>query len=88
MRLHGHGSRSRSLFGLVRMPDSLAAERLAAQTVEIRIRRYRCVECGRTMTVVPGEVRPLAEILLSTVVVALGLWAYHLEGLPDVPERH
>lgn len=81
LRLHGHGTRPRSLAGLITMPDSLAAERLTAQTVEIRIRRYVCVECGRTMTVVPGQVRSHAEILLSTVVVALGLWAYH----PDAP---
>lgn len=65
------------------MPATLAAERLAAQTVQIRVRRYLCVECGRTMTVVPREVRPHAEILVSTVVVALGLWAYHPDSPPS-----
>lgn len=63
------------------MPESLAADRLTSETAEIRVRRYLCVECGRTMTVVPCEVRAHADILVSTVVVALGLWACH----PDSP---
>lgn len=80
LSLHGHGSRRRSISGLLRMPESVAASRLACKTVEIRVRRYRCTLCGRTMTVVPAEVRPHAEMLWTLVVVALGLWAYHSDG--------
>lgn len=79
--LHGHGTRPRSVAGLTTMPDSIAAERLASKSVEFRVRRYLCVVCDRTMTVVPREVRPHAEILVSTVILALGVWAYH----PDSP---
>ena len=81
LALHGHGSRRRSVSGLLEMPDCVAAKRLAFRTVEIRVRRYRCTLCGRTMTVVPAEVRPHAQMLWTLVVVALALWAYH----PDEP---
>jgi hypothetical protein len=80
LALHGHGSRRRSVSGLLEMPDCVAARRLACKTVEIRVRRYRCMLCGRTMTVLPAEVRPHAEMLWTLVVVALGLWAYHADG--------
>jgi hypothetical protein len=81
LALHGHGSRWRSVTGLLRMPECVAAKRLACRSVEIRVRRYRCTLCGRTMTVVPAEVRPHAQMLSTLVVVALALWACR----PDEP---
>jgi len=47
----------------------------------IAVQRYWCVECETTCTVLPAEVRAHAEILRTTVSLALAAWVLH----PDDP---
>lgn len=69
LSLHGHGKRSRQLWG-PRAPGS------APELVLLEIRRYRCTRCRAVIVVAPSEV--LTKRLYSAPAIA---WALALFGL-------
>jgi hypothetical protein len=69
--LHGHGLRTRSLLGPLKLGD-------AAGEVLIRIRRYRCWLCGAVIMVLPRGV--LAGLRYSAVAIALALALWSTEA--------
>lgn len=68
--LHGHGTRERSVSGRID-PDGPSAFH------PFRARRYRCVPCGKTCTVLPVDVLP--RMHFSALSIALAFAFYGLE---------
>ncbi len=69
--LHGHGTRERSVSGRIDPHGPVAFH-------HFRARRYRCVPCGRTCTVLPVDVLPHKHF--SALTIALAFAFYGLEG--------
>jgi hypothetical protein len=67
LQLHGHGRRGRQ----VRGPGQPEEE---AATVELVVRRYRCVPCGAVSTVVPQEILARRLYSVAAIGLALALW--------------
>lgn len=70
----------RGIRGLIAGPepgDLLEDGDLPTVDTRIAVRRYLCVECKTTCTVLPAEVRVHADILRPTVAVALAVWVLH-----------
>ena len=61
--------------------DLLEGRGLETVDTRIAVRRYLCVDCNTTCTVLPAEVRVHADILRPTVALALAVWVLH----PDEP---
>lgn len=80
LKLHGHGVRKRQ----VRGPSG---PEQPAETVEIVVRRYRCVPCGAVLVVTPQELR--ARRLYSAVAIglALALWGLLRVTITEVRRR-
>ena len=76
LRIWGHGTRERLLFGVFALGESPRA-------VTIKARRFQCrhVDCGRTCTVLPRQALVHRRYLLPTVVAALAMWTLHEEAL-------
>lgn len=85
LNLHAHSKhRMRGIRGLIEPPepgDLLEGGGLETVDTRIAVRRYFCVDCKTTCTVLPAEVRVHADILRPTVALALAVWALH----PDRP---
>ncbi len=71
LRLHGHGTRVRTLWGPT-WPE------LGPGLVDIAVRRYRCVDCRAVRTVVPRGVAQLYRYTLGGIGLALTYWALWL----------
>lgn len=85
LNLHAHSKhRLRQFTELTGLPDSLEdlGERSADLLEERRlpIRRYLCLVCETTCTVVPDEIRTGADLTGPMVVFALAVWVGHPEG--------
>lgn len=78
--LHGHGSRTRTVRGVL-APD----ERPAFH--ELRVRRYRCTACGATCTVVPADVLPRKHFGAVTIALAMAFYGALRRSLREVYER-
>ena len=73
----------RGIRGVVEPPeagDLGEDEGLEVVDTRIAVRRYFCVDCETTCTVLPAEVRVHAEILRTTVALALAVWVLHPDG--------
>ena len=68
LRLHGHGLRSRGIWG----PAKAEAE---PAMWDIWVRRYLCVDCGVCLTVLPAGLKRAYRYSLSAIAMALTLWA-------------
>lgn len=68
LRLHGHGTRTRDRWG----PPTRGVK---AEVGELRVRRYRCVDCHAITTVVPRGLLRRHLYLPGAIAVALALWA-------------
>ena len=74
----------RGIRGLIEPPEPgelLEDGDLPTVDTRIAVRRYLCVECKTTCTVLPAEARVHADILRPTVALALAVWVLH----PDRP---
>lgn len=69
--LHGHGVRTRDLWG----PPKPGAP---AELGEIRVRRYHCVHCHATCTVVPRGLLRRHMYTAGAIALALALWSMGL----------
>ena len=82
LRVWGHGVRRRLFVGvfLLAMP---------AQAVTIEVRRFLCryPDCERTFTVLPRQACPHRRYLLSTIVLALALWAVAKDRTTRIRQR-
>jgi hypothetical protein len=67
LRLVGHGLRERLILGLTALGD---------QPVEeiVRVRRYRCGDCGAVCEVGPQGVVPRHRYTWPTICLALAMW--------------
>lgn len=84
VRLHAHSKhRTRTITRLREFPESTESldetDAPKLEEVTIRVRRYFCVTCETTCTVVPMEVRPNAALLRGVVVFVLAIWVTHPE---------
>ena len=68
LRLHGHGTRTRDRWG----PPEPGAK---AEATDLRVRRYRCVDCHAITTVVPRGLLPRHLYLAGAIGLALALWS-------------
>ena len=66
--LQGHGLRIRPQTGL----DAVDGEPFDD---EVTVRRYRCLNCGAVLTVMPAGLLPRTRYRPTAVVLALALWA-------------
>jgi hypothetical protein len=80
IQLHGHGTRTRQ----VRGPGGPLQP---TETVEITVRRYRCVPCGAVVVVVPSEVVAGRLYSASAIGFALALWGLVLATAAQVRQR-
>lgn len=80
LRLHGHGRRTRSLWGPLEPGDD---ERLH----DILGRRYRCVRCAAVMLVVPRGVVPRRLYGASAIALALCLWGLLGQSVGSVRDQ-
>ena len=71
LRLHGHGSRERTVWGPTE-PSTAPAE------TSVRVRRYRCTDCGAARTVLPRGLGRWLRYSLSAIALALTAWAVWL----------
>jgi hypothetical protein len=76
--LHGHGLRERQVRG------PLTVDALPTTTV-IACRRYRCVNCGAVILVVPLGIEPRRHYGRAAICLALALWA--VAGVPTPAVR-
>lgn len=70
LRIHGHGTRSRDVWGPPSSPEGTPPE-----IIELLLRRYRCLDCGHVMIVRPPFVARYFRYATATIAVALWLWA-------------
>lgn len=77
LRLHGHGSRERTVWG----PTLLGT---APALSSVRVRRYKCTACGAARTVLPRGLGRLLRYSLSAVALALTAWALWLLPAAEV----
>lgn len=80
LRLHGHGQRQRCSWG----PPAPEAE---PETREVTVRRYRCLECGATMSVSPRGFARGYRYSLPAIAAALLSWAVWRWPSSTVRER-
>lgn len=66
--IHGHGLRERQMLGATR-PEQQPKMQC------VWCRRYRCVACRCIMWVAPSEVAAELRYTLTTILVALAMWA-------------
>lgn len=66
--IHGHGLRQRQMLGATRSEQQPKRQ-------SVRCRRYRCVVCRCIMWVAPSEVAAEFRYTLTTILVALAMWA-------------
>lgn len=59
----------------------------APATIVVACRRYRCVECGAVMTVVPLGVEPRRYYGRAAICLALGLWLMAGAPMTEVRRR-
>jgi hypothetical protein len=78
LRLHGHGSRERTVWGPT-LPQTAPALSL------VRVRRYKCTDCGAARTALPRGLGQRLRYSLSAIALALTAWAVWL--LPPVTVR-
>lgn len=71
LRLHGHGSRERTVWGPT-LPATTPA------LTSVRVRRYKCTDCGAARTVLPRGLGCRLRYSLSAIVLALQAWAVWL----------
>lgn len=71
LRLHGHGSRERTVWG-----PTLAAS--APALTSVRVRRYKCTDCGAARTALPRGLGRWLRYSLSAIALALTAWAVWL----------
>lgn len=71
LRLHGHGSRERTIWGPM-------APRAAPALTTVRVRRYKCTSCGAARTVLPAGLASRLRYSLSAIALALTAWAVWL----------
>ena len=71
LRLHGHGSRERTVWGPTE-PTTAPAE------TSVRVRRYRCTDCGAARTALPRGLGRRLRYSLSAIALALTAWAVWL----------
>jgi hypothetical protein len=70
----------RGIRGLIAPPepgDLLEGGDLEVVDTRIAVRRYLCIECKTTCTVLPAEARIHADVLRPTVALALAIWVLH-----------
>ncbi len=80
LRLHGHGSRDRTVWG-PQTPDGAPA--LEA----VRVRRYRCTACGAARTVQRPGLAARLRYSLGAIALALTAWAVWLLPAAEVRDR-
>lgn len=68
LRLHGHGRRSRTLWG----PQTAEG---VPTLWEVWMRRYRCTTCGSARTVQPPGLAARLRYSLCAIALALYMWA-------------
>jgi hypothetical protein len=78
--LHGHGTRARTVRGVL-APDEPPAFH------ELRVRRYRCTACGATCTVVPADVLPRKHFGAVAIALAMALYGALRRSLREVYQR-
>ena len=64
LRLHGHGSRTRSVV----LPPHRGSRR--CRFVVVWVRRYRCVDCGVACSVLPTGILPRCTYSLASIIAA------------------
>ncbi len=71
LRLHGHGSRERTVWGptLPATPPALTS---------VRVRRFKCTDCGAARTALPRGLGRRLRYSLSAIALALAAWAMWL----------
>ena len=67
LRIHGHGTRPRDVWGPPRSPEGTPSE-----ITELRLRRFRCLDCDHVMTVRPPFLARYFRY--ATAAIALALW--------------
>lgn len=80
LRLHGHGLRSRTLWG---RPD------VGSSPVcwEVVLRRYRCTQCEAVVAVGPRGIGAHLRYALGTIAMALFWWGIQHQPSPAVRTR-
>lgn len=71
LRLHGHGSRERTVWGPLVWAEQPAL-------TSIRVRRYKCTDCGAARTVLPRGLGRRLRYSLAAIALALTAWAVWL----------
>lgn len=77
LRLHGHGSRERTVWGPMAWSERPAL-------TSVRVRRYKCTDCGAARTVLPRGLGRLLRYSLSAIALALMAWAVWLSPAATV----
>lgn len=75
--LHGHGTRSRTVRGVLAHGET-------PQFHELRVRRYRCTACGATCTVAPVDVLPRKHFGAVSIAMAFALYGVVHETLDEI----
>lgn len=80
IHLHGHGTRERQVRGPTGPGEPPAM-------IAVTARRYRCIDCGAVVIVVPREVRGRRVYSASAIGFALALWGRALATAAEVRRR-
>jgi hypothetical protein len=80
LRLHGHGTRERTLRGPLR-PGARPL------SIVLRLRRYLCTACDAVVTVVPRLVERGRRYTAAAIGIALALWGTTAASAREVRER-
>ena len=68
LSIHGHGVVSRDIWGALTSDDS-------ATIIEVKIRRYRCLQCRHILRVGPKAILPYRRYHAAAIAAAFALWA-------------
>lgn len=74
LSLHGHGSRLRGVEGCV-------APKGDPDCRYLMVRRFRCVACSRTCTVLPVELAPRCQYLVGAIFAVVALYGQGTSAL-------
>ncbi|WP_437982051.1 hypothetical protein [Sorangium sp. So ce117] len=80
IRLQGHGRRERQVWGPT-SPDQ------PPEVLSVTARRYRCLDCGAVLLVVPRGVLGLRVYSAAAIGFALALWGLVLATAAEVRRR-
>ncbi|WP_437976141.1 hypothetical protein WMF11_04345 [Sorangium sp. So ce295] len=80
IRLQGHGRRERQVWGPT-SPDQ------PPEVLSVTARRYRCLDCGAVLLVVPRGVLGLRVYSAAAIGFALALWGLALSTAAEVRRR-